>query len=219
MPIICFEGASAVGKTALSEYLRENFNACVIPEVNLLFQRTPDEPKFWYFERQVERCQLAASASKNYEIVILDSDPFQPVWYNWSYGFDFGEPFEEIMDFYRRKLAAGEIAFPDKYFILTVKPEELRKRKTSDALRTRKNFDRHLRFIEPQTAYFNFIKSTNSDLVEFIENKEIEKSAEKVINSIGDNFNRPGKSESLALFDSIKNWLSENKAENFTSSL
>ena len=219
MPIICFEGASAVGKTALSEYLRENFNAFVIPEVNLLFQRTPDEPKFWYFERQAERWQLAASASKNYEIIILDGDPFQPLWYNWAYDFDFGEPFEEITDFYRRELAAGKIAFPDRYFILTVRPDELRKRKANDASRTRKNFDRHLRFIEPQTAYFNFIKSLNEDLAEFIENKEIEKSAERIINSIGDNFTRLNKSESLMLFDSIKNWLSENKAENFTFSL
>ena len=99
MPIICFEGASAVGKTALSEYLRDNLNAFVIPEVYLLFQRTPDEPKFWYFERQIERWQLAEKASKNYEIVILDGDPFQPVWYNWAYDFDFGDPFEEITDF------------------------------------------------------------------------------------------------------------------------
>ncbi len=219
MPIICFEGASAVGKTALSKYLRGNFNAYVIPEVNLLFQRTPDEPKFWYFERQVERRKMAADASKTYEIVILDGDPFQPLWYNWSYDFDFGEPLEEITAFYRRELAVGKIAFPDKYFILSVKSDELRKRKTNDASRTRKNFERHLRFIEPQRAYFNFIKSINSDLVKFIENEEIEKSAEKVVNSIGDNFARLKKPESLALFDAIKNWLSSNRAENFTSSL
>lgn len=215
MPIICFEGASAVGKTALSRYLSENFGAYVIPEVNLLFQRTPDEPKFWYFEKQIERWQLADRASSAYEIVILDGDPFQPVWYNWAYDFDFGEPFEEITDFYRRELAAGKIAFPDRYFILSVKTGELRKRKTNDAKRTRKNFDRHLRFIQPQRAYFSFIKSINSNSVEFIENEEIEKSAAKVINSIGGNFGRSGKSESLALFDAIENWLGSKKAENF----
>lgn len=215
MPILCFEGASAIGKTILSKYLRDNFNAFVIPEVNLLFQRTPDEPRFWYFERQVERWQRAASASENHEIIILDGDPFQPIWYNWSYDFDFGEPFEEITEFYRGEIAAGKIAFPDRYFILTVKRDELRKRKTGDASRTRKNFDRHLRFIEPQKAYFSFIKSINNGLAEFIENKETEKSAEKVINSTGENFARLNKAESLALFDSIKNWLNKNKAENF----
>src|SRR5688572_18003142 len=114
MPIICFEGASSVGKTALSRYLRDNFNACVIPEVNLLFQRTPNEPPFWYFEKQLERWRMATDTSKDHEIIILDGDPFQPIWYNWSYDFDFGEPFEEIMNFYRKAIADGKIAFPDR---------------------------------------------------------------------------------------------------------
>lgn len=217
MPIICFEGASAVGKTTLSKYLRDNYNAYVIPEVNLLFGRKPDEPKFWYFEKQVERWNLAVKASKNYEVVILDGDPFQPLWYNWAYDFDILEPLESISGFYREKLAAGKIAFPEKYFILTVETDELSKRKINDASRTRKNFDRHLRFIEPQIAYFNFVKSINSDLVEFIENNEIEKTGEKVISSIGDSCSN--KHLSIELFGSIKNWLNKTEAEKFTSLL
>lgn len=216
MPIICFEGASAVGKTSLSKYLHDNYNAFVIPEVNLLFGRKPDEPKFRYFEKQVERWDLAFKSSKNYEIVILDGDPFQPLWYNWAYNFDVLEPLESITGFYREKLAAGKIGFPDKYFILTVETDELKKRKIKDASRTRKNFDRHLRFIEPQIAYFNFVKSINNDLVEFIENKEIEKTGEKIISSIGDSC--PNKHLSLELFDSIKNWLNKTDAEKFISS-
>jgi len=215
MPIICFEGASAVGKTTLSEYLHDNYNACVIPEVNLLFGRKPDEPKFWYFEKQVERWQLAAGASKNYEMVIFDGDPFQPLWYNWAYNFDVLESLKLITDFYREKLAAGRIAFPDKYFILSVKTDELKKRKINDTSRTRKNFVRHLRFIEPQRAFFSFIKSINNNLVEFIENEEIEKTGEKIINSIGDNFTRPNNLLSLELFDSVKNWLNKTEAEKF----
>src|SRR3989337_1119835 len=105
MPIICFEGASAVGKTSLSKYLSENFNACIIPEVNLLFQRMPNEPKFWYFEKKVERWELAVNASKNYQIVILDGDPLQPLWYNWAYNSDVLQPLESVADFYREKLA------------------------------------------------------------------------------------------------------------------
>jgi thymidylate kinase len=219
MSIICFEGASGVGKTALSKYLHDKLNAYVIPEVNLLFQRKPDEPKFWYFERQVERWKKAVRASKNYKTVILDGDAFQPLWYNWSYDFDVLETLKSLTDFYREKLTAGEIDFPDKYFILTVKTDELRKRKINDVSRTRKNFERHLRFIEPQTAYFNFVKSMNGDLVEFIENTDIEKTGEKIISSIGGNFSRSNKPSSLVLFDSIKNWLINNKAEKFTFSL
>jgi len=214
MPIICFEGASAVGKTSLSKYLSENFNAYVIPEVNLLFQRTPDEPKFWYFEKQVERWELAVKATENYQIVILDGDPFQPLWYNWAYSFDVLQPLNSIAHFYREKLADGKIAFPDKYFILTVSNDDLRNRKINDTSRTRKNFERHLQFIKPQLAFFDFIKSINNDLVEFIENLEIEKTAAKVINSIP--LKHSNQDSSLALFDAAKIWLAKTQAANFT---
>jgi deoxyadenosine/deoxycytidine kinase len=214
MPIICFEGASAVGKTSLSKYLAENFNAYVIPEVNLLFQRTPNEPKFWYFEKQVERWELAVKASKNYQIVILDGDPFQPLWYNWAYNFDVLQSQESTAGFYREKLANGKISFPDKYFILTANNDDLRNRKINDASRTRKNFERHLQFIKPQLAFFDFIKSINNDLVEFIENREIEKSAAKVINSIP--LEHSTQDSSLALFDAAKIWLTETQAADFT---
>lgn len=100
MPIICLEGASAVGKTVLSTYLSENFGAFVIPEVNLLFEKKKTEQKFWYIDKQVERWKMANEAAKNHEIVVLDGDPFQPLWYNWAYNFDFGEPFEEIAENY-----------------------------------------------------------------------------------------------------------------------
>lgn len=214
MPIICFEGASAAGKSSLSKYLSENLNAYVIPEVNLLFQRTPNEPKFWYFEKQVERWELAVKASKKYQIVILDSDPFQPLWYNWAYDFDVLQSLESVAGFYREKLADGKIAFPDRYFILTVNNDDLRNRKINDASRTRKNFERHLRFIKPQLAFFSFIKSINKDLVEFIENREIEKTAAKVINSIP--LKHSNQDSSLALFDAAKIWLSETQAADFT---
>lgn len=214
MPIICFEGASAVGKTSLSKYLSENFNAFVIPEVNLLFQRTPDEPEFWYFEKQVERWGLAVKASKNCQIVILDGGPFQPLWYNWAYNFDVLQPLETIADIYREKLADGKIAFPDRYFILTVNNDDLRKRKTNDASRTRKNFERHLQFIKPQLAFFDLIKSINNDLVEFIENREIEMTAAKVINSFP--LQHSNQDSSLELFDAAKIWLTETQAADFT---
>ncbi|HEX8564578.1 MAG TPA: AAA family ATPase [Pyrinomonadaceae bacterium] len=214
MPIICFEGASAVGKTSLSKYLSEKFNAYVIPEVNLLFQRTPSEPKFWYFEKQVERWELAVEASKKYQIVILDGDPFQPLWYNWAYNFDVLQSLETVADFYREKLADGKIAFPDKYFILTVNNDDLRNRKVSDTSRTRKNFERHLRFIKPQLAFFEFIKSINNDLVEFIENREVEITAAKVINSVP--HKHSNQESSLALFDAAEIWLAETQAADFT---
>jgi hypothetical protein len=215
MPVICFEGASAVGKTTLSNYLRDKYGAFIVPEVNFLFERKPGERQFWYFEKQAERWKLAIEAAKTSEIVILDGDPFQPLWYNWSFDFDFGNPPAEILDFYRNELIAGSIDFPDKYYILSINNEELGKRKTGDRGRTRKNFARHLRFIEPQRAFFKFVKSLNNNLVEFIENKIVSQSAEMVIASRGESYLT--RYSSLELFDAIENWLGENDAVKFKS--
>lgn len=217
MQIICFEGASAVGKTTLSAYLRDKYDAFVVAEVNLLFERKSNEPKFWYFEKQIERWKLAVNAAKKHKIVILDGDPFQPLWYNWAYNYDVLESFETIYHFYRNELQKGEIAFPDKYYLLTIDKNELKKRKTNDFYRTRKNYERHLRFIEPQKAYFNYIKSLNDCLVEFVENIEIEKTGEKIINSIGGESTHSNIDSSLKLFDAIAKWLKNNVADEFVA--
>ena len=55
MPLVCFEGPSAVGKTTLARQLANTLGATVIPEVAMLFSRPADPPPTWYFERQVER--------------------------------------------------------------------------------------------------------------------------------------------------------------------
>ncbi|HEY9650862.1 MAG TPA: AAA family ATPase, partial [Coleofasciculaceae cyanobacterium] len=87
MPLICLEGASAVGKTTTSKALAERYGAYIVPEVNQLFQPPTPEPIYWYFERQVERWTLAQSQLKNHDLVVLDGDPFQPLWYNWAFDF------------------------------------------------------------------------------------------------------------------------------------
>jgi hypothetical protein len=88
MPIICFEGASAVGKTTTADCFKTTGGAFVVPEVNLLFERPEDAPPEWYFERQVQRWQIAQEQSSFYRLVILDGDLFQPLWYSWAYNFD-----------------------------------------------------------------------------------------------------------------------------------
>jgi hypothetical protein len=115
------------------------------------------------------------------------------------------------LGFYRKAIEKGEIDFPDKYFILTVEDSRLRERKENDALRTRKNFERHLRFIKPQIEYFQFLKSVDENLVVFIENRKVEETAQKVINAAGAAFSK--KNSSLELFDRAERWLNENRAE------
>src|SRR5579872_5692238 len=104
MPILCFEGPSAVGKTATGAAFAARNSAYVVQEVNKLFPRPSPEPEKWYFERQVERWRIAKQQLNNHEFVILDGDPFQPFWYNWCYPSGGWKSVEWLSSFYRPEI-------------------------------------------------------------------------------------------------------------------
>ncbi|TVX92659.1 AAA family ATPase [Paenibacillus agilis] len=160
MTIICIEGASSVGKSTTCKTFAARYNAYVVPETAFLFDKPQLEGKdlmLWLMERQVDRWKLAKEKSKEFEYVILDGDIFK-IWYDWVYGFE-SMTLEETASYFREKLLNQEISFPDAYIVLWIEEEELRMRKHSDYTKTRRNFDKHLRLIEPQLKYFTYMSS------------------------------------------------------------
>jgi len=122
--IICFEGPSAIGKTTLCELLSNEY--CIIPEVNLLFEKEASASKFWYYEKQQARYELAHKANQS---AILDGDTFQPIWYNWIYGYPMGFPTkEETHRFYKEQLESGQLQFSDLYIVFKADEKTLRHR-------------------------------------------------------------------------------------------
>jgi len=61
--IICFEGASAVGKTTLSQRFSEDY--LIVPEVNLLWDRESSDSELWYYEKQVQRFHMCETSDKS----------------------------------------------------------------------------------------------------------------------------------------------------------
>lgn len=178
--IICFEGPSAVGKTALSKSISKEYP--VIPEVNQLFERGDIESTYGYYEHQVERYQLC---KKSQLPSLLDGDVFQPIWYNWVYQYPPEFPSkEETQRFYFEKIEEGKIGFPDMYFVFQVGEMELRRRKQSDQTRTRRNFEKHLAYIQPQKAYFTFLEKETDVKVCFVDYTSIEETRKAVIAQI-----------------------------------
>lgn len=118
--IISIGGASAIGKTTLSQSFSDSH--LIIPEVNLLFENEKREGKFWYYEKQIERFQLAKNSDK---VAILDGDAFQPIWYNWIYKYpnDFLSQ-AETHKFYLEKINVTQLAFPDLYIIFFYQLED-----------------------------------------------------------------------------------------------
>ena len=117
MGIIAFEGASAVGKSTTCRELEKNYGAYIIPEVNSLFE-SKNEHRTWYFEKQVERWNIAVQKSEQYELVILDGDIYQPLSYNWCFHFDiFNQPLSLIENFYKEKMINRKLVFRINIFI------------------------------------------------------------------------------------------------------
>ena len=212
MAVICLEGPSGVGKSTVAALLAQRSGAAVVPEVNLLFERKADEAWNWYFDRQADRYSATNEISAKGKLAVLDGDPFQPLWYNWAYGYDFGEPPEAIHGYYARLLADGKLVFPDRYFILKASADKLRSRKEKDPSRTRKNFERHLRFIGPQRAYFEFLRSHDEARIRFIENETAESTALHIAEASKET---SGRRDSIELFSMVVEWLSSHTAEEF----
>lgn len=178
--IICFEGPSAVGKTTLCQHLRNNF--LTIPEVNLLFKSPIKTSKFWYYDKQFKRFALANTANQS---AILDGDIFQPLWYNWTYGFPTQFPnLEETIQYYKIGLTHSLIQFPDLYFVFTASTETLIQRKEGDRSRRRGNFAKHLKLLQTQEKYFRFLQEQTNIQVEFISYETVQSAKEKVLKSI-----------------------------------
>ena len=211
MPIICFEGASAVGKTTTAGECAKILGAYVVPEVNQLFGRSDDEPIEWYFERQVERWRIAAKNNSKHDIVVLDGDPFQPLWYNWAYDYVGWQKLDFMERFYRSAMDSGLIDFPPLYFIFGASEAELRKRRASDATRQRRGFETHLKMIAPMRRYFEAMRQFSPSRVLFLDAETIESNIDFVRQNVS-GFQPIKKSEPEFLLNKMINWLRENKA-------
>lgn len=178
--IICFEGPSAIGKTTLAKALKEHF--IHVPEVNLLFQNEVPNSDYWYYEKQVERYQMCKDAAQS---SILDGDVFQPLWYNWIY--DFPPEFlslEALVDFYMEQIKKGRLRFPDLYIIFETSLENLQNRRRGDTTRKRRNFEKHLKLIEPQKAYFKQLQLETTINVQFVNYNTVETTLKQVVQQI-----------------------------------
>jgi thymidylate kinase len=202
---IALEGASAAGKSTLARGLAARMGARVIPEVVALFERPVDEPDTWYLERQLDRWRMGIEAARTDTTAILDGDPFQPLWYGWTYGF-MAPGQARTIGFYRAAIAEGRIAFPDRYILLRVSERALHDRKAGDPTRRRRNFVKHLGLTRSQPRYFDVVAQEFPGLVHWL---DADRSASAVVDAAAALIEcDPIKIDSTRLLDRIAAWIS-----------
>lgn len=202
-PIICFEGPSGIGKTTMGQLLSSEYN--IVPEVNLLFERPENEPTHWYLEKQVERYNIC---QKSNTLSILDGDIFQPIWYNWVCNYPTAFlPKTATHTFYKEQLSAGKIQFPDLYIIFYVEEKELWSRKEKDLTRRRRNFEKHLKIIEPLQEYWLFLDRETELAVKFVHYLDVETVYLEVL-AILENLQKCSIDEAK-VFGQIERWLNK----------
>jgi hypothetical protein len=204
MMILCFEGPSAVGKSSTASALAAE-GAYVVPEVNALFERPNNESTEWYFERQVDRWQLATKQAEHYQLVVLDGDPFQPLWYNWAYDFIAWQDLKFIETFYRPRLVQGEIGFPDRYIVFGAGVGTLQERKDADGTKRRRKFETHLEFIGPQRRYFETMQRFSPERVRFLESQGTIEESMRAVMAMTDGDG--GEEQPIELFNNLVQWL------------
>jgi hypothetical protein len=165
------------------------------------------EKAIHYLNKEAQRWELAQEKLKSHELVVLDSDPFKPLWFNWSFNYENCLALDELELFYRENLEHQTIGFPDGYILLTTTEDELRRRKTNDPTRARMEFDHLMRINKPRESYYLQINNWFHGYVNTFNATSIEQNVINISNAVP-KFRQPSEHPfSLELFDTIIHWL------------
>jgi thymidylate kinase len=165
--IVCIEGPSAAGKTSLALELGRKLKASMVPEPDSSDAPAIRDSAEWFAQLAAKNWTVAANRAERSSVVILDGDPLKGLWYNWIYSSEGWPDVSQTRSSFLRQIDAGKLGLPDLYVLLIATEVQLRKRRASDASRTRRNFEKHLQMIEPQRRYFRAVSA--SGLVEVLE--------------------------------------------------
>ncbi len=121
----------------------------------------------WLIDNQLKRWSLAQEDSG--QLVILDGDHLK-LWYDWIYGIELATR-NRMFEYYGDQLVKRKIGFPDRYFLLETDEGTLRARKESDQTRSRRNFEKHLKIVEPLHRFFQALNDQTPSLVRFVDSE------------------------------------------------
>lgn len=101
------------------------------------------------------------------------------------------------------------MVFPDLYIIFYVEEKELWIRKEKDNTRQRRNFEKHLKIIEPLKTYYRFLEEKTDLELHFIHYSDLKSTKKKVLSLIDSLEIKP--INGLKIFQQIEGWINTRK--------
>jgi thymidylate kinase len=206
-PIVCIEGPSAVGKTTLTAALAAATGAAVVPELDAGAAPPVAESAAWFVDRHASLWRRARALASDAPLVVLDGDPFKGLWYNRVYAADGWPDVDVVAPLYRARIREGALAFPDLYVALEADEATLRARRSGDASRRRRGFEKHLALVEPLRRWFAALAGHAPALVLRLETEG--RSPGEVAAAVRDAIERADRHsvDSLRLLDRMADWV------------
>ena len=168
----------------------------------------PDpEPESWHIDRQVERFQAALQASG--DLVILDGDPYQPVWFNWIFPESGFPSWWRCIEIFTAR--SQRLVVPDFYVYLHTQSDERFRRMVFryaklglDRERAIVKYERDAGLEEARRDFFRALDKAFPGLVLFVEAIDLERTFE----AFRDYRNTPP--SVVDLLNAMSSWLAEN---------
>ncbi len=159
--IVVVTGPSAAGKTT---WCRQHFPHDTVPEDLPDGDAVPgpdpvDQALFWC-EVNARRWQQALHQEQRTGLAVCDDDPLK-LHYSWSLarvGALSRRHWQAEVDAHRLAVAAGRLGFADLVLVSAPSEEELHRRRDADRRRRRRNFDLHVRLIEPLRQWYRAVE-------------------------------------------------------------
>jgi hypothetical protein len=159
--IVVVTGPSAAGKTT---WCRQHFLADTVPEYvptsDDLPGSDPTEQAAFWCEVNSRRWSQALQRERLSGLAVCDDDPLK-LHYSWSLariGALSRRRWQAEVDAHRHAVGAGTLGFADLILVSLPPEEELRRRRDADPLRERRNFDLHIRLVEPLRRWYQAVE-------------------------------------------------------------